>query len=302
MEDLRPIDIMNHPWEIDKSLWVQNFEFEEYKIATRTTFKTIFHGKVPDAETLATSKAFAGHVDLDDLLRDMDAQGYDRIVVTATKMWSPYWHHGLILDYSIDYVGEMVLKSGGRLLGASSYNPFRISDSLREIERAYKEYGFGYVWMHPLSFGLAPNDRRFYPLYAKCDELGIPVGLQVGHSAEVLPSEPGRPMLVDEVAIEFPELKINLSHTGWPWIEEWCSMIWRHPNVYGDISAYYPRSLDERLVRFMDSSRGRDKVLFGTNGMGLERCKNEFLALPIKDETKRMVMRDNVLRFLGLDE
>ena len=181
------------------------------------------------------------------------------------------------------------------------YDPFRIEASLFEIERAVRDYDFRYVYFHPLSYGLPPNDRRFYPLYAKCTELGIPVGLQVGHSAEVLPSDGGRPMLVDDVAIDFPNLRINLSHTGWPWVDEWCSMLWRHPNVYGDISAYFAKSLDERLVRFMDSSRGRNKVLFGTNGLGLERCKKEFLGLDTKDETKCAVLHDNALRFLGLE-
>ena len=71
--------------------------------------------------------------------------------------------------------------------------------------------------------------------------------------------------------------------------------------VYGDISAYFPRSLDERQVRFMDSSRGRDKVLFGTNGLGLKACIEQFNALPIKDETKQRVLRDNAITFLKLE-
>ncbi len=109
-------------------------------------------------------------------------------------------------------------------------------------------------------------------------------------------------MLADDVAIEFPDLRINLSHTGWPWVDEWCSMLWRHPNVYGDISAYYPKSLDERLIRFMDASRGRDKVLFGTNSLGLQRCKEEFIELDISEETKHKVLHDNAVRFLRRDE
>lgn len=301
MDDLALFDVMNHPWEIDRSVWIRRFEYEEYKVMSRTTFKTAFGGVVPNAETIRTATVFAGHEGLEDLLRDMDSVGYDRIVITATKMWSYHYHHTLILDFSIDEVGEAVESAGGRILGAASYNPFRISESLREIERGVNRYGFRYVWFHPLSFGLPPNDRRFYPLYAKCDELDIAVGLQVGHSAEPLPSEVGRPMLVDDVAIEFPNLRINLSHTGWPWVAEWCSMLWRHPNVYGDISAYMPHSLEPELVRFMDSSRGRDKVLFGTNGLGLRRCKQEFLDLDVKDETKRMVGRENAIRFLKLE-
>jgi predicted TIM-barrel fold metal-dependent hydrolase len=217
-------------------------------------------------------------------------------------MWSYYHHHEFIMDYPVEPIAEAVTASGGRIIGTASYNPFRITESLAEVDHAVRELGFGYVWFHPLSYGLAPNDRRFYPLYAKCMELGIPVGFQVGHSAEVLPSDCGRPMLADDVAIEFPELRINLSHTGWPWVDEWCSMLWRHPNVYGDISAYYPHSLDDRLLDFMDSSRGRHKVLFGTNGLGLERCKAEFVDLDIGEDTKHAVLHDNAVRFFGLED
>jgi predicted TIM-barrel fold metal-dependent hydrolase len=131
-------------------------------------------------------------------------------------------------------------------------------------------------------------------------ELGIPVGFQVGHSAEVLPSDVGRPMLVDKVAIDFPNLKINMSHTGWPWTGEFCSMVWRHPNVYGDISAYFPSTLDPELIKFMDSSRGRNKILYGTNGFDLVRYKADFEGLPISDKTKQRVLHDNAVEFFGL--
>jgi uncharacterized protein len=299
------IDIMNHAAEAGRELVgdaPNPFEFEEFKIMTRTTFKSVFGGQVPDPAVVRQAQTLMGHATPADCVADMDRLGYDHIVVTATKMWSYYWHHGFIIDTPIEAVGEAVAQSGGRIIGAASYNPFRITESLAEVERGVKEYGFKYVWFHPLSYGLAPNDRRFYPLYAKCVELDIAVGFQVGHSAEVLPSDVGRPMLADDVAIEFPDLRINLSHTGWPWVDEWCSMLWRHPNVYGDISAYFPKSLDERQVRFMNSSRGRDKVLFGTNGLGLQRCLEEFNQLPISDATKQAVLHDNAVRFLKLED
>jgi len=311
MERIGVIDIMNHPPEAQRDLGQNPFQYEEFNIMKRTTFKTVFRSSFREGASAeqkrerdpgeSKPRVLAGHASVAELIADMDRLGYDRIVICATKMWSYYYHHKLILDYSIDDVGRLVAEAKGRLIGAASYNPFRIEHSLREIERGVKEYGFKYVWFHPLSFGLAPNDRRCYPLYAKCNELGIAVGMQVGHSAEVLPSDVGRPMLADSVAIDFPNLRINLSHTGWPWIDEWCSMLWRHPNVYGDISAYFPRSLDERQVRFMDSSRGRDKVLFGTNGLGLEPCLKQFLELPIREETKRRVLRENAIEFLRLD-
>ncbi len=309
-DTIRAIDIMNHPPEARRDLGENPFQYEEFKIMMRTTFKSSFGarksrdatvtGQEEKKSTGARPKVLMGHASVAELIADMDRLGYEYIVICATKMWSYRYHHKLILDYSIDDVGALVAESNGRIIGAASYNPFRIEESLAEVERGVRQYGFKYVWFHPLSFGLAPNDRRFYPLYAKCNELDIAVGMQVGHSAEVLPSDVGRPMLVDDVAIDFPNLRINLSHTGWPWIDEWCSMLWRHPNVYGDISAYFPHSLDERQVRFFDSSRGRDKALFGTNGLGLEPCLEQFNALPIREETKRRVLRDNAIEFLKL--
>jgi len=311
---IQAIDIMNHPPEAKRGLGGNPFEFEEFKIMLRTTFKaaagdhqhrTRPQPKAAGSEAKPEKKKSAGmllgHASVAEMIADMDTLGYASVVICATKMWSYHYHHRLILDYSIDDVGAIVREAGGRVIGAASYNPFRIEESLAEVERGVRELGFKYVWFHPLSFGLAPNDRRFYPLYAKCNELGIAVGMQVGHSAEVLPSDVGRPMLVDDVAIDFPNLRINLSHTGWPWVDEWCSMLWRHPNVYGDISAYFPKSLDERQVRFMDSSRGRNKVLFGTNGLGLAKCVEQFRALDIKEETQRRVLRENAIEFLGLE-
>ena len=116
----------------------------------------------------------------------------------------------------------------------------------------------------------------------------------------MLPSWVGHPMEVDKVAIDFPNLKINMSHTGYPWVDEWCSMIFRHPNVYGDISAYNPRNLTDDIVSFFNSSRGREKVMFGSNSYGLKLTKAQFLDLPIKDETKKRVLGQNAKEFLGL--
>lgn len=299
LKEYPSIDIMNHLTEIRRDLVADPFKFREFQIMLQTTFKVLADEKSGSG---TKTGVLAGHTSVEDCLASMDACGYTHVSVCATKMWSYYYHRDFILDSPIEPIGEATRVSGGRIMGAASYDPFRISESLAAIDDAVLKHHINYVWFHPLSYGLPPNDRRFYPLYAKCVERNIAVGFQVGHSAEVLPSDCGRPMLADDVAIEFPDLRINLSHTGWPWVDEWCSMLWRHPNVYGDISGYFPRSLDDRLVKFMDSSRGRDKVMFGTNGLGLRRCKEEFLQLEISEETKRKVLNDNARRFLLLDE
>ena len=83
-------------------------------------------------------------------------------------------------------------------------------------------------------FGIYPlTDRRYYPLYAECIDLDIPVCLQVGHTGPLCPSEPGRPIpYIDEVALEFPELRIVCGHIGYPWTTEMIAVATKHPNVY----------------------------------------------------------------------
>ncbi len=241
--------------------------------------------------------------DADAIVLEMDECGYDKVFVTGLKMFS-YLNKVMLINGDVDQVSRAIAKYPGRLIGSASYNPYRIKESLGNIERAVKEMGFKYVYFHSLSFGLRLNDAKLYPCYAKCDELGITVGMQAGHSGEIMPSEPGRPIYIDEVAMDFPGLKIILSHTGWPWVEEVVAMVSKHPNVYCDISAWMPRFLPVKqaaLFEFMKSSQGREKVIFGTNGFGLQRCREQFLQLPLSDEVKEKVLFHNAARIFNLE-
>ncbi|AKH70675.1 putative TIM-barrel fold metal-dependent hydrolase [Spongiibacter sp. IMCC21906] len=298
------IDVMNYAPFVAPGLSGPEFQYEEFQTMVRTTLRPLLKdgqittqwGRVVDVENPPTEPDPT--LDLDRAYKDMARTGAETVVLTCMKMWSYYSHHQLIMDLSEDVVAQAVKADPDRFIGGASYNPFRISESLAVIERCVREQGFTYVYFHPITFGIAPNDRRCYPLYAKCVELGVPVGLQVGHSAEPLPSNVGRPMLVDDVAIEFPTLKINLSHTGWPWTAEFISMLWRHPNVYGDISAYFPKTLDPELIRAMDRQL-RNKIMIGSNGFDLKRCADELSELGLRDKTLQRILHDNAVEFLG---
>lgn len=299
MREFPAIDTMCRIFYCNAESSKKLFEFYEFQIMAITTFggvlKKLGLGRGEEWKVLGAM----GKPTIEAMVEEMDEIGVEYVLMDQMKIWS-YREHALMGDISIETIAEIIKKSNGRVIGGAGYNPFRIKESLEEIERAVRDYGFKYVWFHPISFGLAPNDKKCYPLYAKCIELGIPVCYQSGHSAEPLPSEVGHPMYADEVAIDFPELTLVLPHTGWPWIDEWMSMLWRHPNVYGNIGAYFPSALDPAQVRFMDSVRGQDKVLWATNGFGLTRCKQEFLELPISDKTKKKVLRDNALKVFKL--
>jgi predicted TIM-barrel fold metal-dependent hydrolase len=237
-----------------------------------------------------------------EFVAQMDEIGYDKIFIPAIRMWS-HWDKKMIWDYTIDEVHDHIKDFPDRLIPAVGYNPYRIEESLQEIERGVKEYGAKYCYFHSLTFGVPLNDKRLYPCYAKCSELGIPVGMQTGHAAELFPSWPGNPMNLDEVALDFPGLTLIGSHTGWPWVNELVCMAWKHPNVYCDCSAWMPKLLPKlhpQLMIFMQFWAGQEKVIFGTNNMGLKAFKEQFLALPLSDEAKRMIMRDNAIKVFGL--
>ena len=299
LKDIQAIDGSLIPHYCNVELASDMFSYYEPKAMVSTTFAGVAKklGLKPGEEWKVLSSTCKSSVE--EVVAEMDEVCIQYAFLIAGKAWSQH-DLALWIDYKAETIAEMVKKSNGRLIGAVGYNPFHIKESLEEIDAAVKEYGFKYAWFHPISFGLRPDDRRCYPLYTKCLELGIPVGMQVGHSAEPLTSEPGHPMCADNIAIEFPDLTIVLTHTGYPWIDEWCSMIWRHPDVYGMISAYMPSGLEPATLKFVDSPRGRDKVLWGSHGFGMTRWKEEFLALPISDDTKRKVLRDNPLKVFKL--
>jgi predicted TIM-barrel fold metal-dependent hydrolase len=213
--------------------------------------------------------------------------------------WSPR-ESKLVTIAEIEDLIELVEESNGKIVPGVGYNPHRIRESLDRIERAVNEHDFKYVWFQPTSFGMRPTNENCYPLYQKCVELDIPVCMESGQLAYPSTSEPGHPMYAETVAMDFPDLTLVLTHLGWPWVEEWCSMLWRFPNVYGNIGGYYPSFLPEKLVQFVED-RLREKVLWATNGLGIERCHREFMQLPLEAETQRKVLRENAFGVFDLD-
>jgi len=299
LTDIVAIDTMSRPFYCEPELAKPLFKYWEVQQMVSGSFAGVAKRlKIkPGEEWKVLGKLGPGSVP--GVVKEMDEIGVQYMFIDQGKAWSRR-HHEYWGYYSLDTLRRLIDESGGRLIGGASYNPFRIKEELEEIEKAVKEYGFKYIWAHPITYGLRPDDKKMYPLYIKCMELDIPCCLQVGHSAEPLPSEPGHPMYADEVAMDLPDLKLVLTHTGFPWIQEWISMIWRHNNVYGNIGAYYPSDLDPAIVKFMNG-RGQNKIMWATNGFGLTRCKKEFLDLPLKDKVKVKVLRDNAVKLFNLE-
>lgn len=201
-----------------------------------------------------------------------------------------------------DEVAGFVRAYPDRLIGIASVNLYRPMDGVRELRRCVSDLGFRGLRVVPWLWDLPPDDRRYYPLYAECVELGIPFCLQVGHTGPLCPSEPGRPIpYLDHVALEFPELKIVAGHIGYPWTSEMISLATKYPNVYIDTSAYKSSRYPRELVDYL-RGHGRKKVLFGSNYPMLTpvECLRDLSGLELADETKRMFLYENAERVFSL--
>ncbi len=226
----------------------------------------------------------------------LDAGGVQKALTTA--WWSP---EGPLL--SNDEVARTVEAHPDRFVGIGSVNLHKPMDAVRELRRCVQELGFVGVRQLPWLWGLPPNDRRYYPIYAECIELDVPFCLQVGHAGPLRPSDPGRPIpYLDEVACEFPELRIVGGHVGYPWTDEMVSLATKYQNVYIDTSAYTPERYPDALIKFMKGPGAR-KVLFGTNYPMIQpaKCVAQLEALELSADTRRLFLSENAKRVFRLE-
>ncbi len=285
MTDILAIDTVVNPLtpEIAASrpAWSANFHTGTFKRETR----------VRDGYTYAET------------LKMMDEAGIERAFLVAAKIGQlglpGSWH----LPY--ETVAEAVKLHPDRFYGLAGIDPTEGMKGVRALQRAVEELGFIGAHLYPHWFELPPDHAKYYPFYAKCVELGVPIQLQVGQSLIYNPERPlrsvGRPIALDAVACDFPELKLVGIHIGIPWTDEMIAMAWKHPNVYIVADAYAPKHWPAQFVRYIDSY-GQDKVMFGTDFpvLPFERMRREVEALGLRPESKRKFLRDNAVRVYGL--
>lgn len=233
---------------------------------------------------------------IDEQVEEMDRWGIEIAILSAI-------HEADGPKISNDEVAVCVEKYPDRFRGAVAVDPRRPMPALREIERWVTDYGFVNIKVCPYAYGFdaQPNTKLWYPIYAKACELDVSVTIQVGHTGPLMPSEPGRPIYLDEVALTFPELTIIGAHIGWPWEEEMGMLAWKHPNVYVDTSAYAPSRYPQRFIRLLNR-RVPDKVLFGTDypAMRYDRIVSELDALKLSPESERKFLSDNARKIFKL--
>ncbi len=244
-------------------------------------------------------------VPLETYLEKMDHARIQRSLLIAVRAGDLRIKGSFEIPYA--RVADICQRYPDRFSGLAGVDPTRGMQSLRDLEYAVKEYGFVGAHLYPHWFGLPPDHARYYPIYAKCCELEIPIMMQVGHCLRyqrerILPSV-GRPITLDQIAIDFPELVLIGIHLGYPWTEEMISVAWKHENVYIGSDAYAPRHWPESFVHFINTW-GKDKVLFGTDWPVIdpERAVTEIDTLELRPESKQKFLRDTALRLFRLPE
>lgn len=232
---------------------------------------------------------------LEDTLAAMDAGGVTTGLLAA--WWGP---QGPMI--ANEEVAKTVQAHPERFAGVASVDLRRPMKAVDELKRCVEDRGFRALRIIPWLWELPPDDRRYYPLYAACVELGIPFCLQVGHTGPLQPSEPGRPIpYLDNVALDFPELTIVGGHIGWPWTNEMIALATKYPNVYIDTSAYTVERYPPELIAYL-KSHGRRKVLFGSNypAWPPAHCLAKLDALALDEQTKELFLSGNARRVFGL--
>ena len=247
--------------------------------------------------------AWRNGVSIDDYLKQMDEARIERALLIAVRAGDLNVKGSFEITY--ERVHAVCTEHPERFSGLAGLDPTRGMHGLRDLEYAVRECGFVGAHLYPHWFELPPDHARYYPYYAKCCELGIPIMMQVGqnliYQRDRRLRSVAQPITLDTVACDFPELKVIGIHIGVPWTQEMIAMAWKHPNVYIGADAYAPKYWPKELIRYMNSY-GQDKVLFGTDWPVVDpvRAMAEIDALDLKANAKTKLLRDNARAVFNL--
>ena len=248
--------------------------------------------------------ALMAGLSLEEIIEKMEEAGIEKaflIAARAGRVGLPGCYH---MPYSV--VADACAKYPERFYGLAGIDPFEGMNGVRAFEDAIKNMGFVGAHLYPHWYELAPDHAKYYPFYAKCCELNVPIQMQVGqsmvYSQEYRTKSVGQPIALDAVACDFPELKLIGIHVGIPWHDEMISMAWKHENIFIGCDAHRPKYWPKSFIHYLNSY-GQDKIIFGTDFPVLEFKKtiDDIDALGLKSEVRKKLLRDNVIRVYGLD-
>jgi predicted TIM-barrel fold metal-dependent hydrolase len=236
----------------------------------------------------------------------LEKMGVEKAVIFNLDEETPSGIAGLPNDYYANIVKQFPEK----FIGFAGIDPLKKKKALKEIRRSY-DLGLRGIAVRPFMFQIPPSHKKMYPIYSVCVELDIPVWFHMSINYSTNTMEVERPIYLDIVAQDFPELKMIAGHGGWPWVNEMIAVAWRNPNIYIDIASYLPKYLGmkgtgwEPLMHFGNSVIS-NRILFGSTwmfmGLSIKQLADGVMKLPLKDEVKEKWLYKNAARLLGLKD
>jgi predicted TIM-barrel fold metal-dependent hydrolase len=229
----------------------------------------------------------------------------DPISVTLREMDRHHIERGVIGVE--DEVSRLALKKfPTRFVASMSVDPNEGMDAVRKMVRRHEELGIRAVGVFPAGTfpQVAINDKKMYPIYAKCVELDIPIFVCAGVPGPRLKFEPQRVELIDEVMYDFPDLVLVTRHGCEPWTDLAVKLMLKWPNLYYSTSAFAPKYYPKAIVDYANS-RGADKIIYGgyfPMGLSLERIFTDMPGVPFREHVWPKFLHENARRVLKLDQ
>lgn len=206
-------------------------------------------------------------------------------------------------------IAELAHQNADVAIPFASINPHRGEEGVREARRLIKDFGVKGFKFHPSVQDFYPNDRMVYPLYEAIAEAKLPALFHTGQTGVGAGTRGGggirlkyaNPVLLDDVAADFPDMPIILAHPSFPWQEEALSVATHKPQVYIDLSGWSPKYFPPILVQYANTLL-KDRILFGSDYPVItpERWIAEFDKLDIKPEVRPLIMKENAAKLLRL--
>lgn len=258
-------------------------------------------------DVLGTDKSKAKALDPEAYIAEMDRNGVAMAGVIANTVQNGV--RGALLQTHVDEVYPVLQRYSDRFFGWVGIDPLGGMATLRYIEYAVRELGFKGVHVYPHWFGVPINDRTYWPIYAKCCELEVPITLQVGRQSPRSGAKLcARPQWLEDAAYDFPELRLIGLHIGVPMDYEMTSAAIGHENVYIIADAHPPSTWSQHFVDYIAQRGfinidGMRKVMWGTDWpvQTITRSLQEVRALDLPSEALEGLLGENAIRILGLD-
>jgi predicted TIM-barrel fold metal-dependent hydrolase len=283
---LKAIDLMMNIPDGDPSAWYEFIKPLLLDEESRTQFQMPAQYMFKDIPQIGEKKDYVGYA-----IEEMDKWGIERAML------------GISGPNSTNL--EACRKHPDRFFASYGANPNNGMEEVRTIRKLHKEHGIKAVTGFPS--GLCPqvplNDKKYYPIYATCVDLDIPICLCVGVPGPRIPMEPQKVEHIDEVCWFFPELKFVMRHGGEPWVDLAVKLMIKYPNLYYSTSAFAPKHYPKSIIHYANT-RGSDKIMYAgyfPMGLSLERILTDMQNVPFKDHVWPKFLRENAQRVFRLD-